>query len=292
MEIQGSFTALVTPFNEKNEFDEEVYREIINFQIESGISGIVAVGTTGESATLSEKEHKRVIEVAVDEANGKCKVIAGTGSNNTVEALDYTQHAYDCGADAALLITPYYNKPTQHGLYEHYKTIAEKVDIPIVLYTVPSRTGVNLEPETTLKLSEIRNIVAIKDASGNLNQVMKVVSKARKDFSVLSGDDSLTFPIMCLGGKGVISVASNVAPKLVSELVNLCLKREWGKAKELHYKLYPLFKVLFIETNPSPVKAAMQMLGFKVGRPRLPLVPVSKSSEEKIRAVLRELELL
>jgi len=291
MQLKGLYTALITPFDDKGNIDEEGFRDNIEYQIKNGVDGIVPVGTTGESATLSEEEHKRVVDIAVEQVNGKVSVIAGTGSNNTIEALKYTKHAESVGADAALMITPYYNKPTQEGLIKHYSKIASEVSIPIVLYTVPGRTGINIEPETTERLSKIENIVAIKDASGNLDQVMKVIRNC-KNFTVLSGEDYLTYPIITLGGKGVISVASNVAPKMMSEFINAALDGKWKKAKELHYRLYPLFKILFIETNPSPVKAAMQMLGMPSGDPRLPLVRVKKESEEKIKDILRELGLL
>ncbi|RLI95464.1 MAG: 4-hydroxy-tetrahydrodipicolinate synthase [Candidatus Altiarchaeales archaeon] len=291
MQLKGLYTALITPFDDKGNIDEEGFRDNIEYQIKNGVDGIVPVGTTGESATLSEEEHKRVVNIAVEQVNGRVSVIAGTGSNNTIEALKYTKHAESVGADAALMITPYYNKPTQEGLMKHYSKIASEVSIPIVLYTVPGRTGINIEPETTERLSKIENIVAIKDASGNLDQVMKVIRNC-KNFTVLSGEDYLTYSIITLGGKGVISVASNVAPKMMSEFINAALNGKWKKAKELHYRLYPLFKILFIETNPSPVKAAMQMLGMPSGDPRLPLVRVKKESEEKIKYILREMGLL
>ena len=292
MEIKGLFTAIITPFDEKGRVDEEGLRRNIEFQLENGVDGIVPVGTTGESATLSEEEHKRVVEITIDQVNGRALVLAGTGSNNTAEAIDYTRHAKDAGADAALMISPYYNKPTQAGIYQHYKKVAESVDIPIILYTVPGRTMVNIEPETTKRLSEIPNIVGIKDASGNLNQISKEILLCGEDFVVLSGDDSLNLPIISLGGKGAISVVSNIAPKEMGDLVREALNGNFSNARKLHYRLYPLSKVLFIETNPAPVKAAMNMMGLAAGNPRLPLVPVRKDSEEKIRGVLEELKLL
>jgi len=291
MEFKGLFTALITPFKDNGELDEEGFRKNIDFQIENSVDGIVPVGTTGESATLSEEEHKKVVEIAIEQANSKVPVIAGTGSNNTEEAIKYTQHAKDAGADAALMISPYYNKPTQEGVYQHYRKIAEAVDIPIILYTVPSRTMVNIEPETSKRLSAIGNIVGIKDASGNLNQVSKEILNCEK-FSVISGDDSLNLPIISLGGKGAISVASNVAPRIMSEFIHAALDGNLQRARELHYQLYPLFKILFIETNPAPAKAALDMMGLAAGNPRLPLVPVTENSREKIRNVLEELKLL
>lgn len=292
MKIEGLFTAIVTPFKKDGSLDEEGLRSNIEFQIKNKVDGLVPVGTTGESATLGEEEHKRVVEIAVEQVNGRVLVIAGTGSNNTVEAIKYTKHAKDAGADAALMISPYYNKPTQEGVYQHYKKVAESVDIPIVLYTVPGRTMVNIEPETTKRLAEIQNIVGIKDAAGNLNQVSREIMLCGKDFVVVSGDDSLNLPIICLGGKGAISVVSNVAPLMMGDLVREALKGNYGKARELHYRLFELSKVLFIETNPAPVKAAMNMIGLAAGNPRLPLVPIKKESEEKIRKVISDLGLL
>jgi len=292
MEIKGLFTAIITPFDKEGGLDEEGLRSNIDFQIEQGVDGIVPVGTTGESATLSEEEHKKVIEISIDQVNGRILVLAGTGSNNTSEAIDYTRHAKDAGADAALMITPYYNKPTQEGIYQHYKKVAEEVDIPIILYTVPSRTMVNIEPETTKRLSEISNIIGIKDASGNLNQVSREIMLCGDDFAVLSGDDSLNLPLISLGGRGAISVASNIVPREMGDLVRSALNGNLERARELHYKLYPLCKILFIETNPAPVKAAMNMIGLSAGDPRLPLVSVRKESEEKIRSVLKDLDLI
>ncbi len=291
MEFRGLFTAIITPFK-GGVLDENGLRANIDFQIENGVEGVVPVGTTGESATLSGEEHRRVVEITVDQANGRAAVLAGTGSNNTMEALMYTEHARDAGADGALMITPYYNKPTQEGVYQHYKKIAEAVDIPIILYTVPGRTKVNIEPETTRRLSKIPNIVGIKDASGDLDQIMRVVGDCGSEFSVISGEDYLTYPIIALGGKGVISVTSNVAPEMMREFVSAALDGRWSKARDLHYRLYPLFKVLFIETNPSPAKAAMNMMGLAAGEPRLPLVPVTRDSEVEIRRVLEDLDLL
>ncbi len=291
MKLGGLYTALITPFDEEGILDVAGFRKNIRSQIDNGVDGIVPVGTTGESATLNSEEHKMVVETAVDEAEGKIRVIAGTGSNNTSEALDYTQHAMDAGADAALIITPYYNKPTQQGLIKHYTKIASSVDIPIVLYTVPGRTGVNIQPETTIELSKIKNIVAIKDASGDLDQVMKVLA-GTEDFTVLSGEDYLTYPILALGGDGVISVASNVAPDLMSELIHSAREGNWDRARELHYLLYPLFKVLFVETNPAPAKAALDLMGLPAGEPRLPLVGVSMESRDEIKKVLEALKLI
>ena len=292
MKIEGLYTAIVTPFTKSNALDEDGLRANIRHQTENNVAGIVPVGTTGESATLTEKEHKKVIDIAVDEANGRIQVLAGTGSNSTAEAIEYTKYAKDAGADAALMITPYYNKPTQEGVYQHYKKVAEEVDIPIIVYTVPSRTVVNIEPDTMKRLSAIKNIIGVKDASGSLDQITKEIMLCGKDFVVLSGEDALNYPIMCLGGKGAISVVSNVAPKEMGELINAALKGDHKKAKEMHYKLFNLSKVLFVETSPSPVKAAMNMMGLAAGNPRLPLVPVKKENEEKVRKELEELGLI
>jgi 4-hydroxy-tetrahydrodipicolinate synthase len=292
MKFEGLYTAIVTPFKKDGSLDEQGLRNNIHHQMRNKVAGIVPVGTTGESATLTEKEHKKVISIAIEEANGKIQVLAGTGSNNTAEAIEYTKHALDAGADAALMITPYYNKPTQEGVYQHYKTIADEVEIPIILYTVPGRTMVNIEPDTCRRLSEISNIMGIKDASGSLDQVTREIANCRKDFVVLSGDDALNYPIIALGGRGAISVVSNVAPKEMGQLVDYALKGDMQKAKEMHYKLYPLCKILFVETNPSPVKAAMNMMNLSAGDPRLPLVHIKKENEPKIKNVLTELKLI
>ncbi len=292
MDLSGAYTAIVTPFDENGELDEEGLRQNIRFQIREGIDGIVPVGTTGESPTLSPEEHERVIDITVDEVRGRVKVIAGTGSNNTKEAIRYTRHAKEAGADAVLLISPYYNKPTQEGLYQHYKKIAQEVDIPQIIYNVPSRTGRNIEAETTLRLSKIKNIVGVKEASCNLEQIMRILKNAPRDFSVLSGEDSWTYSILSLGGIGVISVASNVAPRGVSEMVHKYLDGDVSGSRELHYKYLDLFKVIFVETNPGPIKAAMKMMGMAAGRPRLPLVEPSPESMKKIQSVLEKLDLL
>ena len=292
MKFEGLYTAIVTPFKKDGSLDEEGLRSNIQHQIKNKVAGIVPVGTTGESATLTEKEHKKVIQIAIEESKGKIQVLAGTGSNNTAEAIEYTHYAKDAGADAALMISPYYNKPTQEGIYQHYKKVAEAVDIPIILYTVPGRTMVNIEPDTCRRLSEIPNIVGIKDASGSLDQVTKEIMNCRKDFVVLSGDDALNYPITALGGRGAISVVSNVAPKEMGQLIEYALKGDMQKAKEMHYKLYPLSKILFIETSPSPVKYAMNQMGLAAGNPRLPLVPIKKENEDKIKKVLAELKLI
>jgi len=289
MLFSGSMVAIVTPFK-NNKFDEEKFRELIEFQIKNNTSAIVPCGTTGESATLTHDEHNKVIDSAIKIVNKRVPVIAGTGSNSTYETVKLTKHAKDAGADAALLITPYYNKPTQKGLIAHYKKIAESVDIPIILYNVPGRTGVNMLPETVAKLSKIENIIAVKEASGNLNQIAKIISLC--DISVLSGDDSLTLPILALGGSGVISVAANVAPKDVSEMVNSFDKGDLNKARKIHFKLFSLFKDLFIETNPIPVKTALSLMGMLNGELRLPLVEIENKNKEVLKKTLEETGLL
>lgn len=279
----------MTPFDERDEVDEEGLRENIEFQIKEGIHGLVPTGSTGECATLSYEEHKRVVEITVDAARGKVPVLAGTGSNSTREAIMLTQHAKEAGADGALLVVPYYNKPTQRGLYEHFKKIAETVDIPQVLYNIPSRSAVNLEPETMAKLAKLENVVGVKEASGDMKQVSKIIELTRdEDFFVISGNDSDTLEIMRLGGIGVISVASNIVPRKVVELVECLQVKDYDRAKRINEELAPLFKGLFIETNPGPVKMAMNWMGMAAGKPRLPLVELEPENQEKLRRILAD----
>lgn len=292
MTFEGASTALITPFDEEDNFDEDGYRENIKAQIKGGIDGIVPVGTTGECATLSLEEHEKVVEVAVDEADEEVPVIAGAGSNSTKEALELTKHATEVGADGVLLVGPYYNKPTQRGLYEHYKKLAEEVDIPQIIYNVPSRTGRNIDADTIIKLADYENVVAVKEASGDINQVMKIVENTGEYFEVLSGDDRFTLPILGVGGVGAVSVASNLLPGKVSELINLYLDGDVQASRELHYRLLPLFRAIFIETNPGPVKAAMKMMGQNAGNLRLPLVEVTEDTKKELQKVLRNLNLI
>ncbi len=292
MDLSGAYTAIVTPFSEDGSLDEDGLRKNIRFQIAEGIDGVVPVGTTGESPTLTPEEHEQVIDITVEEARGKVKVIAGTGSNNTKEAIRYTRHAMEAGADAALLICPYYNKPTQEGLYQHYKKIAEAVNIPQIIYNVPSRTGRNVDAETTLRLSKIKNIVGIKEASCNLEQIMRILKDAPEDFYVLSGEDSWTYPILSLGGHGAISVSSNIIPKGITEMIHKHFEGHLEESKQLHYRYFDLNRIIFIETNPGPIKAAMNMMGMPAGRPRLPMVEPSEENKAKIRKVLTQLQLL
>lgn len=292
MTFKGAFTALITPFDENENLDEVGFRKNIRSQIEDGIDGIVPVGTTGECATLSHEEHERVIEIAVDAANGDVPVIAGTGSNSTREALRLTKHAAEAGADGVLLVAPYYNKPTQRGIYEHYKTLAKEVDIPQIIYNVPSRTGRNIEAGTLIELSKFENVVGVKEASGDLNQVMEIAQGASDDLDILSGDDSLTLPMLSLGGVGAISVASNILPGKISNMVVSYLKGDVQTAREIHYELLPLFESLFLETNPAPVKEAMNLLGRPAGAPRLPLVEVTEDTRAKLKEDLSNLGLI
>lgn len=289
--IEGVLPAIITPFTKENNIDEEGLRQNIEFLIENGVSGIVPGGTTGEAATLSMKEHEKVIEIAVDCST--VPVVAGTGSNNTTEALELTGFAKDAGADASLLITPYYNKPNDKGMLAHFRKVANAVDIPIILYNVPSRTGINLKPELAAELAKESNIVGIKEASGNLEQVTKILELTQdEDFVVLSGDDALTLPIMALGGKGVISVVANVAPSLVVAMVDAFNRGDLVEARKLHLALAPLIRAAFLETNPIPIKKAVGLIGMPAGNPRLPLAPISEDNERKLRAALNQLKLI
>ncbi len=281
----GSLVAIVTPFR-NGKLDETAFGDLINFQISQGTDGIVPCGTTGESATLTPLEHERVIAFTVEVVNRRVPVIAGTGSNATEEATTFTQHALKAGADAALLITPYYNKPTQEGLFQHYSTIANAVDLPLILYNIPSRTSVNMLPSTTARLSKIPSIVAIKEDSGSLQQVSDVIQECGDSFTVLSGDDPLTLPMMALGAKGVITVTANIVPKDMAAMVNAVLGSRWEEARQLHFKMAPLFKALFYETNPIPVKEALAMMNKIDGEVRLPLTPLSSDNREKLRQAL------
>ena len=291
LKIEGVYPALITPFTKDDEVDKEGLRRLVEYVVEGGVAGIVPCGTTGESATLSHKEHEEVIDVVVD--CSKVPVIAGTGSNNTKEAVEFTKHAADAGADACLLITPYYNKPNVKGLKEHFKRIGDSVEIPLILYNIPSRTGQNVSAGTMVELaSEITNIKGVKEASGDLKQVgaiIRSVAEQGLDFTVVAGDDFLTLPIMSLGGKGVISVAANVVPREMTEMVAAMLKEEVEKAKEINIRLFSLFEAMFLETNPIPVKKAAEMMGLSAGHVRLPLGALSEDNEGKLRKVLEGL---
>lgn len=283
--FKGAIVAIVTPFKD-GKVDEDALRELIEFQISNGTDGIVPCGTTGESATLSHEEHDRVIEITIDAVKKRVPVIAGTGSNSTAEAIRLTKHAYEAGADGALIVCPYYNRPTQEGLYQHYKMIAESVPIPILPYNIPSRTGVNLLPDMVAKLAKIKNIVGIKEASGSIKQMSDVIELCGDDFAVLSGDDLFTLPLLAMGGAGIISVISNVAPADMAGLIDAFAAKDFAKAKELHHKMSPLIESLFIEVNPTPVKAALALMGKIQYEYRLPLCKMSDANLEKLRKVM------
>lgn len=289
--FRGSIVAIVTPFRD-GKVDEKAFRDLIEFQIENGTDGIVPCGTTGESATLSHEEHERVIELTIEAVNKRVPVIAGTGSNNTAEAVRLTRHAKKAGADGALLITPYYNKPTQEGLYQHYRKVAAEVDIPIILYNVPGRTGVNMLPETVARLAEIKNIVGIKEATGDLKQISDVIGLCPKDFLLLSGDDFTVYPTLAVGGHGVISVVANVAPKDMADLCDSYFAGDMKRANALHYKLLPLNGAMFYETNPIPVKTALALMGKCSWDLRLPLCPMSDGNLNRLEKVMKEYGLL
>ena len=289
--LKGSIVAIVTPFK-KGKVDEKAFGDLIEWHIAQGTNAIVPCGTTGEASTLDYKEHYRVIDIAVKTVNGRVPVVAGTGANSTDETIEITEHAKKSGADAALLVTPYYNKPTQEGLYRHYKMVAEKVDIPIVLYNVPGRTAVNMLPSTVARLAEIKNIIAIKEATGDMKQVSEVIRLCGDRMIVISGDDFTTLPLLALGGKGVISVSANVMPKEVSQMCSFWMKGQHDKARALHYKLEPLNASMFIETNPIPVKTALAMMGKIQEEFRMPLCEMAPANKEKLKKVLTDLKLL
>lgn len=289
--FSGSLVAIVTPFK-NGAFDETAYRELIEFQIANGTHGIVPCGTTGESATLSHEEHERVVAFTVEVVNRRVPVIAGTGSNATDEAIAFTAHAKRAGADGALLITPYYNKPTQEGLYQHYAAVAQAVDLPLILYNIPGRTSVNMTPATIARIAKLGNVVGIKEGSGSLGQVSDIIHQCYDDFTVLSGDDSLTLPMMALGAKGVITVTANVAPKDMAALVTAALAGNFAEARASHFKLASLFSALFYETNPIPVKEALAMMNKIEPEFRLPLTPLSSDNRERLRQVMKDTGLI
>lgn len=290
--FRGSIVAIVTPFK-NNKVDEKKLRDLIEFQIKNGTSGIVPCGTTGESATLSFEEHDRVIEITIEQTKKRVPVIAGTGSNSTEEAIMLTRHAAKAGSDASLQVSPYYNRPTQKGLYEHFKAVAAAVDIPIILYNIASRTGVNIEPETIARLAgDCKNIVGVKEASGSLDQMSRIRQLCPESFGLLSGDDSLTLPVLSIGGTGIISVVANIAPQDVANLVSEFQKGNIRGAQELHYKLLPLMKAMFLETNPIPVKTAMGLLGMCEPGLRLPMCAMSEENIEKLKKALQDFGLL
>ena len=292
--LRGTATALVTPFKNTGEIDEEHLRALIEYQLAGNVRLLVPCGTTGESATMTEAEDQRVIKLTVETARGRARVIAGTGSNSTHSAIEWSTTARDLGVDAVLVVAPYYNKPTQEGLYTHFRAVAEAVNnLPVVIYNVPGRTGCNISAATTLRLGrDVQNIVAIKEASGDLAQIMAIIRERPDHFRVLSGDDAVTLPLIALGGDGLISVASNEAPALMSRMVDLALAGQWQDARVLHYKLLPLMEANFIESSPGPVKAALSLMGLIEENFRLPLVPVQDSTRTRMRTVLKELGLM
>ena len=289
--FKGALVAIVTPFK-NGKVDEKALRDLIEFQIANGTDGIIPCGTTGESPVLSHEEHDRVIEITVKAVNKRVPVIAGTGSNSTDEALRLTKHADEVGADGALMVAPYYNRPTQEGLYQHYKLIAEKVPIPIIVYNIPSRTGVNITPETMARLSKIKNIVGTKEAAGSLRQMQDVISLCGPDFVVLSGDDWFTYPLLLLGGHGIISVISNIAPADMAAMVDAFFAGDLKKAKALHFKMTPMIDALFIETNPAPVKAALSLMGKIQYEVRQPLWKLSDANYEKLKNTMQNYGLI
>lgn len=289
--FRGSIVAIVTPFKE-GRVDEEAYRQLIDFQIENGTSAIVPCGTTGESATLNMEEHSQVINIAVQAVNKRVPVIAGTGGNSTSEAIELTAHAKKAGADASLQVTPYYNKPTQEGLYQHFKAIAKAVALPQVLYNVPGRTSVNMLPTTVARLAELPEVVAIKEASGDLGQMAEIVRLAGDNINLLSGDDNVTLPVLSIGGKGVVSVVANIVPNDTADMVKAWEEGGVKKAKELFYKLFPLCQAMFYETNPIPVKTSLALMGKIQNELRLPLCPMAPTNLDRLKKALQDYGLL
>jgi len=284
--FQGSIVALVTPFN-GGKVDEAKLRELVEMHVAQGTDGIVPCGTTGESPTLSHDEHRRVVEIVIEAARGRLHVIAGTGSNATSEAIDLTRHAKKAGATGALVVNPYYNRPTQEGLYRHFRAVAEAVDIPILVYNIAGRTAVNVETDTLARLvKDCPNIVGVKEASGSLDQMTQVIVACGPDFSVLSGDDNITLPLMSVGGRGVISVVANIVPRETVEMTHAALAGDWKLARDLHLKLFPLSRAMFLETNPIPVKEAMGMMGMLKPEFRLPMCSMGAANRERLKAIL------
>ena len=290
--LRGCGTALVTPFKEDLSIDEEALRKFVEFQVSGGIDFLVPCGTTGESPTLTDSEHRRVVEIVLEEARGRVPVIAGAGGYNTAHVIKLARECERIGVQALLSVTPYYNKPTQEGLYQHFKAIAEATSLPIIVYNVPPRTNVNILPETMARLAEIPNIIGVKEASGNISQIAEIVTMVSPEFKVLSGDDSMTLPLIAVGGVGLISVASNETPSRMTALVGACLQNNWDEARRLNRELFPLMKANFIETSPGPVKAAMAMMGRIKEVYRLPMVPVKPQTKERLRTVLVELQII
>jgi 4-hydroxy-tetrahydrodipicolinate synthase len=290
--FKGTTVALVTPFDRNGEVDEPSLRKLVDWHVDEGTDVILSCGTTGESATLSHEEHHRVNEIVILQARGRVPVLCGAGSNSTQEAVSLTEHAEKAGADAILSVTPYYNKPTQEGLYHHFKTIAEATRLPVIVYNVPGRTGCNITAETCLRLAEIPNIIGVKEASGNFSQIMNILKNRPQGFLVLSGDDAITLPMLALGGDGVISVVANETPGMLHEMVHSALAGNFVKARQLHNRLLPLMEGNFIESNPIPVKTALFLMGMIEEQFRLPLVKMSDDNKKKLEKILQDLELI
>jgi 4-hydroxy-tetrahydrodipicolinate synthase len=289
--FSGAFTAIITPFRD-GAVDEKALRDFIEWQIAEGIDGLVPCGSTGESATLTHAEHDSVIKITIEQVRKRVPVIAGTGSNATAEALRLTRAAQEMGADGALLVSPYYNKPTQDGIFRHYKTIAQTVDLPLLVYNIPGRTSSNILPETFARLAEIKNIVGVKEATGSMDQVSDILRLCGDRLAILSGDDALTLPVIALGGKGVISTISNVLPREMRELASAAIAGNLAFARETHYKMLPLMRALFVETNPIPVKQALAFLGKCANELRMPMTPMSAPAAEKLHLIMKEMNLL
>lgn len=291
-QLRGCGTAIVTPFKEDGSIDESALSQFVEFQITEGIDFLVPCGTTGESVTLSHKEQRRVVEIVKESARGRVPVIAGAGSNNTAHVIEMAREFEKVGVDGLLSVTPYYNKPTQEGLFQHFRAVAESTSLPIIVYSVQSRASVNILPDTMVRLSEIPNIVGVKEASGDLSQIAEIATRVPEDFKIFSGDDSVTLPVIALGGVGLISVASNEAPRGMSEMTRAALENRWDDARRLNKELMPLMKVNFIETSPGPVKAALAMMGKIKEVYRLPMVPVKDETKDRVRKVLVDLKLI
>ena len=290
--FQGSFVALVTPFR-NGQVDEAKLRELVELHVASGTDGLIPCGTTGESPTLSHDEHRQVVEIVVDAARKRVPVVAGTGSNSTREAIELTRHAERAGASGALVVNPYYNKPTQEGLYRHFRAVAEAVSLPIITYNIQGRTAVNVETATMARLArDCQNIVGVKEASGSLDQMSQVIAACGPNFSVLSGDDNITLPLLAIGGHGVVSVIANLVPREVAEMVRAALDGDFKRARELHYRLFPLARAAFLETNPIPIKEAMAMAGMLEPEFRLPMCRMSDANRETLRGILRQYALV
>ena len=285
--FQGSFVAMVTPFR-NGKVDEAKLRELVEFHVTNGTDGLIPCGTTGESPTLSHDEHHRVVELVIEAARGRIRVVAGTGSYSTSDAIEMTKHAERAGAAGALVVNPYYNKPTQEGLYRHFRAVAESVAIPILVYNIQGRTAINVETDTMARLArDVKNIVGVKEASGSLDQMSQVIAACGPDFSVLSGDDNITLPLLAIGGSGVVSVIANIVPRETADLVHAALEGDWKRARDLHFRLFPLARAAFLETNPIPIKEAMAMAGMLEPEFRLPMCRMSDANREKLRAILK-----